>query len=110
MQIKRQPPPATFPNYSVHLGHNIYAIIDYLDITTVTKYRWFLQQSSHVVYAVRKETRNGKTRYIKMHRELLNAPPDVEVHHINHNSLDNRRCNLIMLSPAQHKALHASGF
>ncbi|MDH4202121.1 MAG: AP2 domain-containing protein [Phycisphaerae bacterium] len=41
-------------------------------------------------YAVRKE--RGRT--IRMHREIMGAGPEQVVDHINHDGLDNRRCNL----------------
>ena len=35
-----------------------------------------------------------------MHREIINAPEDMFVDHINHNGLDNRKANLRFATPA----------
>lgn len=37
---------------------------------------------------------NGRTVKRYLHRVIMNAPPGVEVDHINGDTLDNRRCNL----------------
>lgn len=39
---------------------------------------------------------NGKDvrRCIRLHRWIMNCPKHLEVDHINHNTLDNRKCNL----------------
>lgn len=42
----------------------------------------------------------GKQR-VDMARWLLNAPPDMEVDHINGDTLDNRRCNLRLCTHAE---------
>jgi hypothetical protein len=42
-----------------------------------------------------------------MHRQIINAGPELVVHHKNHNTLDNRRANLILATPQIHKWFHA---
>lgn len=39
--------------------------------------------------------------YIKLHRFLLNAPPDLQVDHINHQREDNRKANLRLVTCSQ---------
>jgi len=41
-----------------------------------------------------------------MHRLVAHTPKGMVTHHRNRNTLDNRRANLINLSPKQHHALH----
>ena len=45
----------------------------------------------------------GKQGGELMHRRILNAPDGVQVDHINHNTLDNRRSNLRLCSLAQNQ-------
>jgi hypothetical protein len=42
-----------------------------------------------------------------MHRQIINATPDQEVHHNNRNTLDNRRDNLLTISAKDHAFVHA---
>lgn len=46
------------------------------------------------LYAMRTEIINGKKHGVLMHRFIMNAPKNMEVDHINHNTLDNRKENL----------------
>lgn len=41
------------------------------------------------------------------HRVITNAQPSQHVHHINHNTLDNRLENLVLLSPKEHRIEHS---
>lgn len=43
-----------------------------------------------------------------MHRQIVGATPDQEVHHKNRNTLDNRRANLQIITPAEHHWLHVT--
>jgi hypothetical protein len=43
-----------------------------------------------------------------MHRQIVQATPDQVVHHINHNTLDNRRSNLQLLTPSEHRWLQTA--
>lgn len=40
---------------------------------------------------------------IKLHRFLLRPPPGIEVDHINHDGLDNRRCNLRLVTQRENQ-------
>ena len=41
-----------------------------------------------------------------LHRLITDAPAGLHVHHVNHNPLDNRRANLELLTPDEHRARH----
>lgn len=69
-------------------------LVDEKDLENVKKYKWFLQNG----YPATKI--DGKI--VKMHRYLLGITnPKVEIDHINHNILDNRRSNLRVCTHAQ---------
>lgn len=67
------------------------AIIDTEDIAKIDNIKW------HLSLGYVNGNVNGKT--IKMHRLIL--PTDLFVDHINHNKLDNRKCNLRAVTNAQ---------
>lgn len=43
----------------------------------------------------------GKEKKILLHRIILNAPPGLQVDHINHNALDNRQSNLRIVTNSE---------
>lgn len=67
------------------------------DNERLAKYKWHASGKKGKFYAARK--RNGKT--ILMHHEIIDVPPAFVCDHINHNTLDNRKCNLRVCTPAQ---------
>jgi hypothetical protein len=54
-------------------------------------------------YVIRSNYINKGYRQVRLHRQLLDAPKGVLVDHINHNTLDNRRCNLRLCSIAENR-------
>jgi hypothetical protein len=70
------------------------ALISPEDYERVSQYRWCVTLSRGKVYAKRGAVIDGTHRTIRMHRFILDAPPGIEVDHINGNGLDNRRENL----------------
>lgn len=60
------------------------ALIDLDDVERVKKYKWFFSGHGYVV----------NSEYVKLHRFITNCPKSMEVDHINHNKLDNRKSNL----------------
>lgn len=72
------------------------AIVDDDDFEQINQYKWFLQRG----YARRQQhVYLGVNKYenvtFSMHRMIMGlTDPKIEVDHINHNKLDNRKCNL----------------
>ena len=63
----------------------------------LSKFRWCISNGG---YAAR---RNGN-KTMQMHRYIIQAPSEMEVDHINGNKLDNRRCNLRLVTRTQNNA------
>jgi hypothetical protein len=102
---KRMPAPTTCePNGKVRhipVGHGLFATVDAADYKWLSKYRWSACNSYGRIYAVRRGPR-GRTLY--MHREIMHAPKGSIVDHIDHNTLNNRQCNLRVCTQAQNAA------
>lgn len=90
----------------ISLSNGRWALVDADDYAEIAKYRWTWKQSHSLVYAVRKIHVNGREVLIRMHRLITKAPKGMHVHHSNGNTLDNRKCNLAILTEEQHKKIH----
>lgn len=106
MQVKRAPEKIGSSARTIELNKGFVAIVDAEDYEALNVYRWRIAKSHNCIYAARRETRDGHTRIIKMHRQIMNTPRGEEPHHKNNNTLDNRRKNLVNLTPPIHKLLH----
>lgn len=82
----------------VELTRGQWAIIDTVDIPLIASYRWCATPNTmggfYAVSSVAKQTRH-------MHRVLMSPQPRQQIDHINHDTLDNRRCNLRLCSNAE---------
>ncbi|MHC4642734.1 MAG: HNH endonuclease, partial [Planctomycetota bacterium] len=79
-----------------------YAMVDDEDYERLTKYKWFAMRSRRGFYAIRMvKAKNGSRKKIRMHRQIFDVPGDKFVDHINHNSLDNRKANLRIVTNMQ---------
>lgn len=79
-------------------------LIDVADYPLVKGLRWAAIKGRHTYYALIPPINNKGTKSVYMHRLLLNAPPHLNVDHINMNGLDNRRSNLRLCTPSQNQA------
>lgn len=59
------------------------------------------ERSNNSFYAVFQTWKNNKPSNIPLHRFIINAPKNLEVDHINHNTLDNRKSNLRLATKAE---------
>ena len=76
------------------------ALVDDEDFEYLNQWKWQCSKG----YATRHVRKNNKHTYPRMHRILLNVPDGMLTDHINHNKLDNRKCNLRICSNSQNIA------
>ena len=78
------------------------AIFDDEDKDLIVNNKWYTKNNSGFFYAVRTDRSVKPRRTVFMHRLVLGVTdPKVFVDHINHNTLDNRKCNLRACSHAE---------
>ena len=68
------------------------ALVDDEDDEWLSNWKWFAARNRSSAPAV--AVRNENKRVVYMHRQIMNTPAEMVTDHINHNTLDNRRCNL----------------
>ena len=86
----------------IPLSQNKFAVIDDEDYALVTKYRWHFSKVSKE-YGRAKASLGRRGRAISMHRLIMGNPVGLDVDHINGDTLDNRRCNLRIVTHAQNQ-------
>lgn len=59
-------------------------LIDIDDVERCKQCKWFFTGHGYII----------NSKYIKLHRFIMNCSKGMVVDHINHNKLDNRKCNL----------------
>jgi hypothetical protein len=81
-------------NARKHKGY--FAKVDDEDYEELMKYSWYASYASRIggFYANRGKKIGGRSFSIAMHRQIMSAPEGMDVDHINHDTLDNRRSNL----------------
>lgn len=106
MQTKRESSATpSIPQHLIPLGKGKFAIVDPEDFDALNRYRWRARKSHSTWYAIRRHRRFGKTSIVFMHRQIVQARPDQQVHHKNHQSLDNRKRNLEPMTQPQHNRI-----
>lgn len=94
-------PPLPYPNTKwVPLTRGKFALVDESDYERLSAWCWC---ALALGYAVRGMDEDGKFRMVYMHREIMSAPGDLQVDHINRDRLDNRRCNLRLATQTQQR-------
>lgn len=84
------------------LSRGLVAIVDADDPLEPWSWKWYAHSGGHCIfYAARRAYSDGKGALIYLHRFLLDAPEGLQVDHVNHNGLDNRRANLRLATPSR---------
>lgn len=73
----------------------------------LNQWKWYPHRSFCRTYVVRKFKRNGKVKTLFMHRIVAKTPQGYLCHHINRDTLDNRRANLQNLTKFEHIKMHS---
>ena len=74
-----------------------HTLVDQEDLDYLKKFRWHKAVFKNTNYV--RGTVDG--RQVLLHRLLMNHPEGMDVDHINHNGMDNRRCNLRIVTRGQ---------
>ena len=83
----------------IPLTKGLYALVDDEDFDELNRYSWCCHGDG---YAARGYHLNGKLCIVKLHQAIFGKPSDgFEIDHINGNKLDNRRCNLRVVTHQQ---------
>jgi hypothetical protein len=78
-------------------GHQ--ALIDDEDFEAISPFQWSYHGDGYVARGYHED---GKLIIVKMHQAVLGKPPKgFEIDHINGNKLDNRKCNLRVVTHQQ---------
>lgn len=89
----------------IPLSRGKVALVSDIDYERVSQYKWCADGNGYVVrmesYYVEGKRRRRK---VLLHRFILQAPQHLQVDHINHDILDNRRANIRLVTHQQNRA------
>lgn len=92
---------------SIELTKQKIALVDDEDFERVNAFNWYASNESRGTkwYAIRWSRSSGKKKKVRMSHFVLNVTPEkldgLVVDHINHDSLDNRKCNLEIITQSE---------
>ena len=82
----------------LELSDGSVAIVDNEDLSRVAAYEWYLPENSAVRYPIGSQCQlSSACETVYLHRLIANAGPEDLVYHRNHDTLDNRRENLVVM-------------
>jgi hypothetical protein len=99
----------------IELTQGKVSIVGVEDFEQLSKHKWYFHKNGYAVRN-RKKSDGPGSRCIRMHREILRAPDDLLVDHINGDKLDNRRSNIRLATKSQNEcnkgpsSLNGSGY
>lgn len=85
---------------TIKLTKGYEATVDDEDYDFLMQWKWYAARTPYI-YAVRNSYEKGKQRRVFMHRILCGTPDDLFTDHRNADTLDNRKENLRVATPAQ---------
>lgn len=77
-----------------YLFNGEFFYFDLEDYDLIKNYRWSKKERGYIYT-------KQENKYIRMHRLVMNCPDDMDIDHINHNTMDNRKSNLRIVTKSQ---------
>lgn len=87
----------------ISLSQNQYAIVSDRDYNSVSKYTWHAHYNSHTKSFYARGLVEGKKTFL--HRFIMKPTGKLVVHHKNHDTLNNRRCNLKTCTDKENRSI-----
>ena len=88
----------------IKLTQNKIALVDDEDYEYLSQFKWRVTFNKTSYYAVRWANRRKKDqKLISMHRDIMNTPSNLEIDHIDHDTLNNQKSNLRNCTHLQNK-------
>jgi HNH endonuclease len=81
----------------IQLSNGEFTLVDDEDFVVYNQYKYHKSVRGYAYRWI------DYPKAIFLHREIINCPPDLEVDHINHDGLDNRKCNLRVVTSSMNK-------
>jgi hypothetical protein len=82
---------------------NHIVLIDDEDYDKIKDYKWYIVKDHRNYYVMKTQKNHCNLSTIRMHTIFMNPPKGLQVDHINGNGLDNRKCNLRIVTPQQNQ-------
>ena len=105
LQVKLETPTAE-NSIRVALTQGKFAIVDINVDPVIWEYKWRAIKWNFRWYAYSTKMLDGTIARVAMHRLIAHTPPGQVCHHLNKNSLDNRKANLLNMTNREHAELH----
>ena len=85
----------------IELSRGRYAKVDPEDFEKLNQFKWYASGTKNLYASRPARNASGKRTSIAMHREIMKPPAGLFVDHKNGDSLDNRKANLRLATPAE---------
>lgn len=105
--VKEPDPVADEPYCILPLTQGLFCKVDPELFADLNRFKWSARYAGNKWYAIRKYRENGKQVFVHMHRYVAETPDGEIPHHINNDSLDNRRLNLSNMPEFDHIKRHS---
>lgn len=87
----------------LHVRGGLEALVDSDLYDFLNQFKWFPLKSASTVYVCARKIVKDYTYTIRMHRLVTQAPDFMKVHHIDHDSFNNMRNNLQLVTEREHR-------
>ena len=93
----------------IKLTRGLVTQVDDEDYEYLNQWKWYASKNKSYYYVARTEWKGIHKKYFYMHRVIMNASKEIQIDHINHNTLNNQKYNLRLVTPSQNNMNRIAG-